>query len=71
MSTHSFTHEYKRVSKKQPNGEFLHISQYLGSRCRTKFCGESRNRQVLPLVKQHNEQTGAVLFPAQSRHVQK
>lgn len=73
---HSYIHEYKRESVKDGNGGFIHRSRYLGSVCRNDgkgnrpLCGE-RGRQTLAVVKEHNDRTGAVLFPANSRHVQK
>lgn len=68
---HSYTHEYKFAQHKV-NGEKVSFLLYLGSRCGTVTCPDSRKRAVFPVVKAHNDQTGQMFgTTGQTRIVQK
>lgn len=62
---HNYSHEYKKVSKKV-RGRRISFFSYLGSRCKTEGCPDSRKRATLDLVKKHNEETGDVFSRSNS-----
>ena len=60
---HNYSHEYKVRTKRDANGLVIKRTyQYLGSRCGTPFCPDSRKRVVLPVVKEHNDAKPGVMF---------